>query len=82
MMEEHIASYPSAELPPGGILAQGKIKSITIDAVVIRANGDIEPQGRISGWHTNIFKHIALQARVKYDRLRVNIQRFKKWQAS
>lgn len=61
--------------------AAGKVKSFNIEATVIRANGDIEPQGIISGWHSNIFKHLALQAKIKLDRLRVNIQRFRKWRA-
>lgn len=60
----------------------GKVKSVSITAVVIRANGDIEPQGVISGWHSNKIKHLLLQARIKYDRLKVNIQRFKKWRMS
>ncbi len=65
------------QLPPdiAGLIAAGKVKSMTIEATVIRADGRIEPQGTISGWHTNIFKHLALQARIKLDRLRVNIKR-------
>jgi hypothetical protein len=64
------------------LIAAGKVKSFNIEATVIRANGDTEPQGTISGWHSNIFKHLALQVKIKYHRLRVNIQRFKKWHQS
>lgn len=57
------------------MIAQSKLQSMTIEATVIRADGRIEPQGVISGWNRNIFKHLALQAKIKLDRLRVHIKR-------
>lgn len=83
MIQEGNEPYAQGYTPEqiNALIAAGKVKSVTIEATVIRANGSIEPQGTISGWHTNIFKHILLQAKIKYDRLRVNIQRLKRWQA-
>lgn len=57
------------------LLASGKIKSMTIEAVVIRANGNIEPQGTIAGFHTNIIKNVLLWMKIKYNRIRVLIGR-------
>jgi hypothetical protein len=59
------------------LIAAGKIKSMTLEATVIRANGDIEPQGIIAAKHRNILKHILLQVRIKLDRLYVYRQRLK-----
>lgn len=50
------------------LISEGKLKSMTLEATVIRANGDIEPQGIIAGFHKNIFKNIALWMKIKYDR--------------
>jgi len=50
------------------LIAAGKVKSMTIEAVVIRANGKIEPQGTIAGFHSNIFKNILLWMKIKRDR--------------
>lgn len=52
------------------LIAAGKLKSMTMTAVVTRANGDIEPQGIIAGYHRNIFKHIALRIKIIRDRIR------------
>lgn len=53
------------------MIAAGKVKSMTVDAVVIRANGTIEPQGTIAGYHNNIFKNILLWVKIKFDRIQV-----------
>lgn len=53
------------------MIAAGRMKSMTVEAVVIRANGNIEPQGTIAGYHNNIIKNILLWIKIKRDRFRV-----------
>jgi hypothetical protein len=55
------------------MIAAGKIKSMSIEATVIRANGDIEPQGTIAGYDRNILKNIILWMKIKRDRIRVRM---------
>lgn len=55
-------------------IASGEVKSFSVQAVVTRVNGTIENYGTISGWHSNIFKHIILQVKIIIDRLLVNIK--------
>lgn len=52
------------------LIAAGRLKSMTMTAVVTRADGTIEPQGTIAGYHKNIFKHIALRIKIICDRIR------------
>jgi len=53
------------------LMASTKLKGFTIEATVIRANGDVEPQGIVAGWNRNPFKNIVLKLKILRDRLRV-----------
>ena len=53
------------------LIAAGKVRGMTIEATVIRANGNTEPQGTIAGFHSNILKNILLWIKIKRDRIRV-----------
>lgn len=52
----------------GEMEANAKVKEITIEATVIRANGDVEPQGVISYYHANPLRRAMWALRQKLRR--------------
>lgn len=60
------------EIPPGIMDQRAKLKHFDIQAVVTRANGDIEDYGVVAGWDRNIFKHMLLQVKIYITRLKIN----------
>lgn len=52
----------------GDMDANAVVKEITIEATVIRANGDIEPRGVISYYHKNPLKRAMWALRQKLRR--------------
>jgi hypothetical protein len=73
--EDEKGTYTLNEV--AALITAGRLKSMTVQAVVIRANGNIEPQGTISGRNRNIFKHLLLQAKIKLTRLWVKYKEMK-----
>lgn len=45
---------PVVQVPAGA-------KSISVEAVIIRANGDVEPLGTVAYWHRNPLKRLAFR---------------------
>jgi hypothetical protein len=45
--------------PPDGPAITGQITEMSVEAVVIRANGRREPLGTIAYWHTNPLRRLA-----------------------
>lgn len=60
------------EIPTDVLLQRANIKHFDIQAKVIRANGNVEDYGTIAGWDRNIFKHILLQMKIYWTRLKIN----------
>lgn len=58
----------------GVILTPGDIKKMTIQATIIRANGDIEHYGTISGFHKNKFYNAIMQIYIKLHRYMTEIK--------
>lgn len=40
------------------LMAQGKPRETTIEAVIIRANGDVEDLGVVAYWHRNPIRRL------------------------
>lgn len=62
-MDEHVP-----EISPA--LYRAQLKHFDIQAVVTRANGDVEDYGVVAGWDKDIFKHILLQIQIYITRLK------------
>jgi hypothetical protein len=43
--------------------ANGGLREVTIEAKVIRANGDVEDRGLVSYWHKNPLKRLVWRLR-------------------
>lgn len=49
---------PTAEAPPEGPALTGHITEMSVEAVVIRADGRREPLGTIAYWHENPLRRL------------------------
>lgn len=46
-----------------GFISQQPLKSISLEATVIRANGDVEELGTVAYWHRNPLKRLVSRLR-------------------